>query len=98
MKIIQNLSDMIDEEIVDARKYARCALEQRDLDPELARTFSTLADEELNHSNMLHNQVVRIIKKYREENGEPPAHMMTIYEYLHNRSIAKAAEVRLLLA
>ena len=97
MKIIQRLSDMIDEEISDARHYARCALEQKDLDPELARTFTMLANEELNHSNMLHTQVVRIIKKYREENGEPPAHMMTIYEYLHNKSIEKAAEVKLLL-
>lgn len=97
MKLIQKLADMIDEEIADARRYAKCALEHKDMDPELARTFTMLANEELNHSNMLHTQVVRIIKKYREENGEPPAHMLTIYEYLHDKSIEKAAEVRLLL-
>lgn len=98
MKIIQNLSDMIDEEIVDAHKYARCYQEYRDMEPELARTFSTLANEELNHAGMIHTQVVRIIRKYREENGDPPAHMLAIWEYLHNRSIEKTNEVRMMLS
>jgi len=97
MKIIQRLSDMIEEEIDDAMKYAKCALEHDD-DPELERTFRLLASEELNHMNMLHTQVTRIIKAYREKNGEPPASMMAIYEYLHNRQIDKVAEVRALLS
>ena len=98
MKIIQKLSEMIDEEISDARRYARCAAEYKDSDPELSRTFAQLSTEELGHMEKLHAQVVRIIRKYREEKGEPPAHMLAIYEYLHERSVEKAAEVRLLLA
>ena len=97
MKIIERLSEMIDEEIADAHKYAVCAAEQKDLDPELSRTFLMLANEEMNHSNMLHTQVVRLIKKYREENGEPPADMMAIYNYLHKKSVEKAAAVKAML-
>ena len=98
MKIIQKLCDMIDEEIEDARKYAACYQEHRDFEPELSRTFSLLANEELNHMRMLHEQVVRIIGEFRKEKGDPPPEMMTIYEYVHKRQIEKVAEVKLLLS
>ena len=98
MKIIQKLADMINEEIADAHRYARCYEEYKDFEPELSRMFSTLANEELNHATIIHAQVVRIIKKYRDENGEPPAHMQAIYDYLHQRSIDKSNEVRLMLS
>lgn len=97
MKIIEKLSDMISEEIDDAMKYAKCAHMHED-DPELARTFKMLANEELNHMNMLHTQVTRIIKAYRDEHGEPPAPMMAIYDYLHRKQIDKVAEVKSLLS
>ena len=98
MNLIERLSEMIDEEISDARKYALCYQEHKDFEPELARTFSILANEELNHMKMLHDQVVRIIGDYRKANGEPPANMMAIYDYLHKRQIEKVAEVKALLA
>ena len=98
MKLIQKLSDMISEEIDDAYKYAKCYQEHKDFDPELARTFSLLANEELNHVNLLHVQVVRIIKTWREKNGEPPASMTAVYDYLHNRQIEKVADVKAILA
>lgn len=97
MKIIEQLSDMISEEIDDAMKYARCAKMHED-DTELARTFKLLAGEELNHMNMIHAQVTRIIREYRETKGEPPADMMAVYNYLHGKQIGKAAEVRAMLS
>jgi len=97
VKIIQKLSDMIDEEISDAMKYARCYQAHKDGDIELAKTFSQLAFEELTHVDRLHTQVVRLIKAYRDEHGEPPAHMQVIYDYLHERNINKVADIRLML-
>lgn len=97
MKIIQKLSDMIDEEINDAWKYARCYQSYRESDPELAKTFSQLSHAELNHVDMLHAQVTRIIADYRKREGEPPELMLKIYEYLHERSIDKVNEVRFIL-
>ena len=46
--------------------------------------------------NKLHAEVTEIIRKYREQNGEPPADMMAVYEYLHNEQIEKALEVKTL--
>ena len=97
MKIIEQLSDMISEEIDDAMKYAKCAKMHED-DMELSRTFSLLANEELNHMDILHSQVTRIIKDYRENRGEPPADMMAVYNYLHKRQIDRVADVKSMLA
>lgn len=97
MKLIQNLSEMISEEISDAKKYAMCGLSHKEDDPELSRTFMALAAEELTHATRLHDHVVRIIKAYRDKNGEPPAAMMAVYEYLHKKNIEAMAEVKALL-
>ena len=97
MKIIERLSEMIDEELDDAIKYAKCAIHNED-DDELARTFRLLGNEELVHAMKLHEQVTRIIKKYNDEHGAPPDKMLAVYEYLHQRFVDKYSDARVLLS
>lgn len=96
MKLIEKLSDMIEEEIHDAEKYARCALRYKTEYPELADTFIGLSGEEMRHEKMLHEQVVRCIEKYKEKNGEPPTEMKAIYDYLHRKQIEHTKDVKAL--
>lgn len=94
MKIIEKLSEYIDEEINDAMKYAKCANIYKDENPTLADMFIRLAEEEMKHMMTLHNQVVLIIEDYRRKNGEPPETMKTVYDILHRRHIDRAAEAK----
>lgn len=94
MKLIEYLSERIEEEIEDARQYALKALEVKGERPELAETLYNLSRQETEHVNKLHEQVARIIIDYRNKNGEPPADMMAIYEYLHKKHIEKATEAK----
>lgn len=96
MKIIEILSDKIEEEIADAKSYIELALKYKDDYPELSRTLNNLSAQEMEHMNLLHNEVVILIKRYRETKGEPPADMLAVYNYLHDRQIEKASEVKVM--
>ena len=94
MKLIQKLSDMIEEEIEGAAEYGKLAVKYKEENPMLAKTFYDIAAQELQHMSMLHEQVKRIIEKHRREHGEPPAPMQAVYDYLHKKQIEKVAKVR----
>lgn len=98
MKKIQELSEMIEEEIEDAIKYAKCALDNKETNPSLAETFYKLSNEELGHMQALHSQVVTIIDEYRKSNGEPPEAMLMLYDIMHKKHIANAATAKGLLS
>lgn len=97
MELINTLAEQITEENNDADKYIRCALEHKDDMPNLAQTYYTLAGQELNHANMLHDQVVRAISEYKAKRGEPPEGMLALYNYLHGKQIEDTAEVKRLM-
>ena len=94
MKLIQELSENIDEEISDAIKYAKMALEYEEDYPALAEAVYKLSEEEMKHMNILHGQVTAIIDAYRKKNGEPPEAMKMLYDIMHRRQITHAAEAK----
>lgn len=94
MKIIEWLSERIDEEIKDGECYAKHAVLYKKDYPRLAETLIKISEEELKHMALLHNEVVDIIEEYRRTNGDPPSDMLAIYEYLHKKQIEKTANVK----
>ena len=98
MKIIEKLSDMIEEEMSDAEKYIQCAMKHKEDNPSLASTFARISNEEMNHMSLLHDQVVNIIQDYRKEHGDPPEKMLAIYDYLHKKHMERANEIRIMQA
>lgn len=85
---------MISEEIGDAEKYARCALKYKDENRGLADVFNSLSVDEMRHMQILHGEVTKLIERYRQEHGEPPANMLAVYNYLHEQQIDHAADVK----
>lgn len=94
MKIIEILSDKIEEEVCDAKSYIEMAIKYKEEYPELSRTLYNISNQEMEHMNLLHGEVTEIIRKYRETNGEPPADMLAVYNYLHKKQIEKSMEVK----
>ena len=98
MKLIQTLEELIDDEIHDVKKYGKMAAELKGEYPGLAQVLYNLSTQEDSHQAALHAEVVKIIDDYRKKNGEPPANMLAVYEYLHKKHIDHAAEVKNLQA
>ena len=96
MKLIRKLCDMIEDEIDGAEEYIELSLKLKDEDPTLARSFFNLSLQEMEHMSILHNAVVGVIEKYREEHGEPPAAMQAVYDYVHEKHIDRAGKVKAL--
>ena len=96
MKIIQDLSSYIDEELGDAQKYIKKALLIKTNCPELADTFYQLSLEEMSHMNRLHNEVEKQIAAFKKTEGEPPEGMQLLYDVLHEKAIEQAKEIRVL--
>ena len=94
MKIIERLSEMIEEEICDAEKYIRCALKQKEEYPKLADLFAKLSNDEMGHMDLLHDAVTELIANYRRDHGEPPKDMLAVYQYLHQKAIDHAVDVK----
>jgi Mn-containing catalase len=96
MTIIKDLVDMIEDELEGAEHYIKYALTNKAEMPQLSDVLYEISTQEMRHVNMLHDEVARIIKNHRERHGDPPAAMLAIYEWQHEKSIDKAKEIKIL--
>ena len=94
MKIIKCLSELIEEELNDANKYIDLAMRWKTDEPDTADLFYELSVEEIGHMEKLHEEVSELIEEYRKEHGEPPKDMMVLYEYLHEKHIGFATQIK----
>lgn len=98
MKEIKWLAEQIEEELHDAEKYAKSALYYKHTDPDMSRLCGELARQELNHSDMLHGQAVKLIKAQREKGVEAPPAMQAVWDWQHERMIEHTNQVKMLLS
>ena len=93
MKIISKVVDLISEELSDAKHYIKLA-EQYTEHESLSECFASLAEEEMGHAKRLHAEVEKLITEIRAKDGEPPAEMLAVYNYMHKKQIEKAAKIK----
>lgn len=65
MDTIKTLTELVNEELCDADKYAKLALAHKSSHPDLAEVFNTLGKEELKHMKMLHEAAVKIVEAHQ---------------------------------
>ena len=94
MKIIKCLAEKIEEELNDADAYIELAINWKSEQPETAALFAELSTEEMGHVDKLHAEVTRLISEYRQESGEPPKDMLTLWSYLHEKHMAEAMAIK----
>lgn len=94
MKIIKCLSEKIEEELHDADAYIELAMRWKAENPETADLFYELSTEEMGHVDKLHDEVSKLIEEYRQEHGEPPKDMMVLYDFLHEKHIGTAMQIK----
>lgn len=87
MKLTKLLMERIDEELQDAHDYAKLALEHKHTEPDAARLFARLSEEEMTHAGLLRECAASRAEGVPESAAE-------VYEYLHRRQIEKAETVR----
>lgn len=93
MEIIKRVVEKIDDELMDAEKYIKCAYKVEEDYPQLADTYYQLSLEEMKHVTMLHEQAVKIIEDYKKDHPIPES-MQILYDYLHEKQIKHAAKIR----
>lgn len=98
MKLIKELTERIEEEIDGAEEYVKEAIKLKHEHPSLAKTLYDISNQEMSHIDMLHTEVVKLIEEHRRTHGEPPAPMMAVYQYLHERHIDKVNAIKVLQA
>lgn len=96
MKIIKCLSDLIKDELDASKQYIEKALKYEEKYPEAAKAFYVLSLEEMKHVELLHEEVTKLINRYRDEEGDPPEKMLFLYEYLHEKLIECEKEIRIM--
>lgn len=97
MKLIKTIVTQIKMEIDAAEDYAESAIELKEKDTTLKEMYIKLANAELDHVDILHNAVVRIIEKHKIEKGEPPKEMMAIWEWEHEKQIEEIIEIKMMI-
>lgn len=98
MRTIFTLVEEITEELEGAEDYISLALCYQQKDRTLADTYLTMGKEELGHVDRLHDQIVRLINKAKEDdNQEIPVGMTEIYEWQHNKMLEQKAKIKVMI-
>ena len=56
----EQLADMVEDEIMDAVKYMKCAIACKESNPMMASMFAELSGEEMRHMARLHEKLLAI--------------------------------------
>lgn len=96
MRIIKCLCEDMEHTLDAAEDSIKSAIMYKNDYPVAAKAFFTKSVALMDSIKPEHDAVVTLIEEYKKEKGEPPAPMMAIYNYMHERHINKAAAIKTL--
>ena len=97
MRQIKELAEHIREELSDAEKYAEMSNKYAIGDAKLAGVYKQIAKQELEHADMEHNEVVRLIKVAKDSGMVIPDVMQEVWNWEHDEMVKRVAEIKYML-
>lgn len=94
MKVIKDISEDIEKTLDMAECNIKKAVEYKLDFPIAAQAFYNKSVALMNSIKGQHDAVVTLIETHRKEKGEPPAPMMAVYNYMHERQMEQAAAIK----
>ena len=94
MIIIKCLSEDIEKTMDLAEENIKQAIMYKNDYPIAAKSFYVKSVTLMDSIKPQHEAVVGLIEEHKKLKGEPPAPMMAIYNYMHERHINKAAAIK----
>lgn len=94
MQVIKCLCEDMEATLDAAEDDIKKAITYQIDSPVASKAFYTKSIMLMDTIKPQHDAVVALIEGYRKEHGEPPAPMMAIYNYMHERHINKAAAIK----
>lgn len=96
MQVIKCLSENIECTLDAAEENIKKAIKYKDEYPVAAKAFYNQSVTLMDSIKGQHEAVVSLIDDYRKAKGDPPAPMMAIYDYMHERQMTQAAGIKAL--
>lgn len=90
MKHVLCVIEDVENELNVAKHYVNMAIEY----PKYVNEYKTMAKQELEHVQINHDIVSKLIAEYKAAKGDPPEHMMIIWEYEHEKFIKCANSIK----
>lgn len=94
MLVIKNVTELIEKSLDKADCYIQKAIKWKAQYPTLSRVLYEASIDAMMHVTKLHEEVAKLIQEYQEKHGKPPEAMMAVYDYLHEKHIEHAAEIK----
>ena len=97
MKILKHLISKGDDTLDEIGWYAEKALMYKNEHKALADTYIKIAEIHLSVFDMLHKQMIELIEEHKRMGHTPPADMLAIWEYEHEKMIKELKEDKILI-
>lgn len=82
------------EELHDCDKYAKRAFKYKDKNKAMSEAFAQTAREEYTHFERLHEMAIKCINSMRDEHGDIPAYVHTVWDWECEKLLDRAVHVK----
>lgn len=92
MATMKELYEKYEDKVHSAKKYAKCAMNEKCCYPMLAKTYYEISVSDMTDAMKLRDEIERLIKTTDEE--AESVQMMAVYDYMTDRMTEKIARAK----